>query len=67
MKINFNIIKIKKKFNIKKNIKINKVSSIVKPKNNALIYLLKVNQTFINKLSKIKNSVILTTKNVSLM
>lgn len=66
MKINFNIINIKKKFNIKTNIKINKVSSIVKPKNNALIYFLKVNQTFINRLSKIKNSVILTTKNVVL-
>jgi len=66
MKINFNIQKIKKKFDIKSDIKINKVSSIINPKNKSLIYILKINQTFISDLSKIKEAVILTEKDLVL-
>ena len=66
MKINFNIQKIKKKFDIKSDIKINKVSSIINPKNKSLIYILKINQTFISDLSKIKDAVILIEKDLVL-
>ena len=66
MKINFNIQKIEKKFDIISDIKINKVSSIIHPKNKSLIYILKINQTFISHLSKIKDAVILIEKDLVL-
>lgn len=65
-KISLNLIKLKKKYKIKKKLSIDNISSIINPKNNSLIYLLNLENDIINKLNKIKNSILLISKKYKL-
>ena len=65
-KIELNLSELRKLYKLKKKLSIKNVSSINNPKNNSLIYCLKLDTKYLKKLDKIRDSLIIINRDSKL-